>query len=169
MTVLSARPLLLAVIDEIVAHRIPHIPTLRAAIAVVSDLIFFVVSTSSTDPLTCDGTLLVERQRMLREQGVLDACASVPKLAFQGTCWFWTCVSRNPNTWWHERRRWCLQPRPTSPEDSDCPVVAALLSLAHVRFQGQRTQRVLLRTGAVVNELCSLAMRSVVALCCKEL
>lgn len=84
MTVLSARPVLRAVVDELAARRTPQIPAIRAAIAVVSDLVFFVVSTTSTDPLTCDGTLLPERQRMLREQGILDACASVPNLAFQG-------------------------------------------------------------------------------------
>jgi hypothetical protein len=94
MAVLSAKPVLRDVATQLAAKREPTYVSLRLAIAVTAELIGFVVavrgagsavgSGAAAGALHAEGTPSAPRQRILREQGVLDAAADVLRAAFDG-------------------------------------------------------------------------------------
>lgn len=83
MAVMSAKPVLRDFAAQLAAKREPATATIRLVMSVTSELIFFVLvhgsggGGGSVDALSAAGTPSAQRQRIVREQGILDAAADI--------------------------------------------------------------------------------------------
>ena len=97
VSALSARPPLRAIAAELASGRAPSARAMAASVGVLAGVIAFVLDApTGISALSVDGSPRPHRQRILREQGLLDACADILRTLFDGVFDLGTLRDRSP-------------------------------------------------------------------------